>query len=72
MGSNMAANLIKKGHSLVVYDINNAANEAAAKLGAKVASSPSEVASQVDKVITMLPANQHVKDCYLGSGGVIE
>jgi len=72
MGSNMAANLMKKGHSLVVYDINSAATEAAGKLGAKIATSPAEVAAQVDKVITMLPANQHVKDCYTGSGGVIE
>lgn len=37
-----------------------------AKQGATVATSPIEAGKDVDVVITMLPAGQHVKDVYLG------
>ncbi len=66
MGQNMAINLIKKGHSLIVYDIQSAATSPFEKLGAKVALTPEDVASQVDRIVTMLPASLHVKNAYRG------
>jgi len=72
MGSHMATNLVKKGHSLVVYDLQSAATQSLEKLGAKVATSPAELASQVDRVVTMLPASPHVRSCYIGDGGLVQ
>lgn len=66
MGKPMAENLIKKGYQLNVFDLNTAVLNEMAKHGASVATSPVEAAKDVDMVITMLPAGQHVKDVYLG------
>ena len=41
-----------------------------AKLGADVAGSPAEVASQVNRVVTMLPESSHVQNVYAGENGV--
>ena len=49
--------------------------EAVKKLGdegANIASNPSEVASKVDRIITMLPNSQHVHSCYAGDKGVFQ
>ena len=40
-------------------------------LGADVAKSPAEVASQVTKVVTMLPESSHVLEVYTGKDGVL-
>lgn len=66
MGKPMAENLLKKGYQLNVFDLNIAVLDEMAKQGATVASSPAEAGKDVDMVITMLPAGQHVKDVYLG------
>src|SRR5215472_9889494 len=44
MGSRMAARLLSAGHSLTVFDIDDAAVAALPKRGAKAARSPKEVA----------------------------
>jgi 3-hydroxyisobutyrate dehydrogenase-like beta-hydroxyacid dehydrogenase len=72
MGGNMAHNLMKKGYSLVVYDIQSASTSPFEKLGAKVASTPAHLASQVDKVVTMLPASAHVVNAYTGPDGILQ
>jgi 2-hydroxy-3-oxopropionate reductase len=72
MGAPMAKNLIKAGHSLVVYDIIPASVEGLKAAGAATASSPQEVAAQSDIVITMLPNSPHVKEVVLGKAGVLE
>lgn len=69
MGKPMAENLLKKGFKLNVFDLNQAVLEDISKQGANVASSPVEAAKNVDMVITMLPAGQHVKSVYLGADG---
>eukprot|EP01133_Synstelium_polycarpum_P011611 gene11611-13555_t len=72
MGGHQAANLIKKGHKVVVYDIS-ADNVARLKeKGASVAASPAELASQADVIITMLPASAHVKSVYCGDNGIFK
>lgn len=72
MGKPMAKNLLKAGHSLVVFDINQEAVAEVAAAGAVAVSSPREVASQVPIVITMLPNSPQVKEVVLGTNGVLE
>lgn len=71
MGALMAKNLLAKGHPLVVYDIQSASTIPFEKLGARIASTPAEVASKTNKVITMLPAGPHVRTCYTGADGLL-
>ena len=66
MGKPMAKNLLKAGYSLVVYDIVNDPVKELVELGAEAGSSPKDVASKVDIVITMLPNSPHVKEAVLG------
>ena len=72
MGGPMALNLLKAGHHLKGFDVVPAALAAAIDAGIEEASSIPEAARGVDAVITMLPAGEHVRDVYLGTGGVLE
>ena len=72
MGKPMAKNLLKAGHKLVVYDVVDAPVKELAQAGATAGSSPKDVASQSDLIITMLPNSPHVKAAVLGKNGVIE
>ncbi|XP_058796018.1 3-hydroxyisobutyrate dehydrogenase, mitochondrial [Phymastichus coffea] len=71
MGAFMARNLIKKGYKLTVYDINKKAVEGVVSAGAKGAQNVAEVSKNSEVVVTMLPMNQHVLDCYTGKDGII-
>lgn len=71
MGGPMAANLLKAGHEVTVFDLSA---DAVAKLqsqGASVAASASEAAKQKDIVVSMLPAGKHVESVYLAEGGIL-
>ena len=72
MGKPMAKNLLKAGHTLVVYDIVEPAVKELVAAGATAGSSPKDAASRNDLIITMLPNSPHVKKAVLGEGGVIE
>ncbi|MPL67951.1 2-hydroxy-3-oxopropionate reductase [bioreactor metagenome] len=72
MGKPMSKNLLKAGYELVVYNRSKAAVEDLVAAGAVAATSPKEVAAQVDLVITMLPNSPQVKEVILGDNGVIE
>jgi 2-hydroxy-3-oxopropionate reductase len=72
MGKPMAKNLLKAGHTLMVYDIVEAPVKELVAAGATAGSSPRDVAAQNDLIITMLPNSPHVKKAVLGEGGVIE
>ncbi|MGA2571581.1 MAG: 2-hydroxy-3-oxopropionate reductase, partial [Terracidiphilus sp.] len=72
MGKPMAKNLLKAGHTLVVYDIVEAPVKELVEAGAKAGSSPKDVASRNELIITMLPNSPHVKKAVLGKDGVIE
>jgi 2-hydroxy-3-oxopropionate reductase len=72
MGKPMSKNLIKAGHKLVVYDIAPKPVEELKQAGAEVGTSPSDVASKTDIIITMLPNSPHVKQAILGEKGVVE
>lgn len=71
MGAKMCANLIKKGHSLVVHDVVPAAVDAMAALGANAAKNAAELAGQCDVVFTSLPNSAIVEHTILGPDGVL-
>ena len=64
MGSPMAANLLKAGHSLKVYDPVTENTAAAAELGAQPAENPSEAIVGAETVISMLPSDETVSELY--------
>src|SRR5690606_41290552 len=72
MGASMARNLMKAGHSLVVHNRSRAIVEQLASEGATPASSPREVAEQVEFVFTNLPDSPDVEQVVLGKDGIIE
>jgi len=72
MGKPMAKNLLKAGYELVVFDVVEGPLKEVVAAGAKAATSPSDVASQCEIIITMLPNSPHVRKAILGKGGVIE
>ena len=72
MGQPMLSNLLKKGHSIVAYDVVDAMLEGAVKRGATRAGSAADAAKQSELVITMLPSSSHIEAAYLGAGGILE
>ena len=68
MGSLMARNLIKAGHSLKVFDLNEEAVNFVVQSGAKRAASVKDAAKGVDFVVTMLPVGANVRAVFLGEG----
>ncbi|MFQ5958201.1 MAG: 3-hydroxyisobutyrate dehydrogenase [Alphaproteobacteria bacterium] len=71
MGGPMVRNLIEAGHKVTAFDVIEAARETAKQAGATVAGSAAEAAKAGEIVITMLPAGEHTREVYLGSGDVI-
>lgn len=72
MGSPMAANLVKAGFTVSVYDLSAAAVEATVKLGAHKASSIADCVKDKDVVISMLPSSPHVLKLYLEEAKILE
>lgn len=71
MGGGMALNILKAGHDLKVFDLNPQVVSDICDKGAMAASSAVDAVTDVDAVITMLPAGKHVKSVYLGDDGLI-
>ncbi len=72
MGAPMARNILKKGHQLIVMDVQPAAVAALTALGATTAATPRDVAAGSDIVITMLPDAPDVERVALGPNGIVE
>ncbi|HVN55211.1 MAG TPA: NAD(P)-binding domain-containing protein [Anaerolineaceae bacterium] len=72
MGKSIARNILKAGFPLVVHNRSRAAVDELVREGARAASSPVEVASQVDVVFTNLPDSPDVELVALGKNGIIE
>jgi 3-hydroxyisobutyrate dehydrogenase len=71
MGRPMAANLVKAGYRLTVYDVDGAAVEALVNQGALAANSAREVAEASEVIVSMLPASQHSLAAASGPDGYI-
>lgn len=70
MGGGMARNLLRKGMDVTVFDTRDEVLGDFAALGARTSSSPRELASSVDIVITSLPGTKEVEAVYLGREGI--
>lgn len=71
MGGPMAANLLKAGHELQVFDLSEAAVQAAVAAGARAADSAAAAVAGAQVVVSMLPASRHVEGLYLGVSGIL-
>lgn len=71
MGSGMAVNLVKAGHEVRGFDLNQDALAALSGQGGKAAGSVLEAVRGADAVVTMLPAGKHVRGVYEGAEGIL-
>ena len=71
MGGPMAANLLKAGHAVTVFDLSKDAVEILVGQGATTQSTAQECVKGAEFVISMLPAGKHVSSVYLGNDGLI-
>ncbi|HYW46084.1 MAG TPA: 2-hydroxy-3-oxopropionate reductase [Bryobacteraceae bacterium] len=72
MGNAMSKNLLKAGHTLVVYDIVPELLDRVVAAGGARGGSCSDVAARTDIIITMLPDGPEVEQAILGPAGVLE
>ena len=61
MGAPMAANLVKSGDHVVGFDVVAEARRVSTELGVEIASNAKAAIEAADIVITMLPADEHVR-----------
>lgn len=71
MGGPMAANLVKAGHKVTGFDLQEAALAQAEGAGVARGASPGDCVREAEVVVTMLPAGQHVRGLYLGEEGLL-
>src|SRR5258705_185830 len=72
MGSRMAANLQKHGHSLVVFNRTREKAEPLMAKGATWADSPAALAPKVDMILTMLAHPDAVEEAALSNDGFLQ
>ena len=72
MGFPMARRLIEAGHKLVVFDTRKEVVDKLVARGATAATSPKDVADQVETVMASLPSLQASLEVATGANGVIE
>lgn len=70
MGKPMCKNLLKAGHECRVYDVAEAAMDAAAEAGAVKCTDAADAVRGQELVITMLPNSPQVKQVVLGENGI--
>ncbi len=71
MGEPMAANLLRKGYSVTVYNRSAGKDEQLAKLGADSVGTAAEAVRSADVVITMVSNDAAIEDIYYGADGII-
>ncbi len=71
MGSPMAANLVRAGHTVVGYNRSRPPVDRLIEAGGRGADSIAAAVADADVVITMLPADRQVTEVVLGEGGVL-
>ncbi len=71
MGSGMAANLLKAGYKLTVWNRNAEKCEPFARKGAPVGDTPADAVRDVDLVMYSLGNDQAVEEVVFGSKGIL-
>ena len=72
MGKPMVRNLLKAGHELHVYDIEQKYVREMEAAGAVPEISSAAIAAKCRLIITMLPNSEHVKAAVMGKDGILE
>jgi len=72
MGSAMAANLLKAGHTLSVFNRTRTRADALKPLGARVSATPGEAAAGAEVAITMLADDHALESVVSGKGSILE
>jgi 3-hydroxyisobutyrate dehydrogenase-like beta-hydroxyacid dehydrogenase len=70
MGAPIARNLLRVGARLSCFDLKREAMAELVEHGATATASPAEAASRAEFVITMLPADEHIRAAVLAPDGV--
>ena len=71
VGGKLAGSLLKKKFDLTVRDLDQNLTKEFANLGAKIASSPKELAEKVDLIITCLPSPKICAEVMEGKDGIL-
>ena len=71
MGAPMAQNLMAKGHTLWVRDLDPVRVADLVAKGAQSANDLTQISQSCDFIITMLPSPIHVRQTYLGEAGIL-
>jgi len=71
MGEPMAANLVKAGFDVIGFDLIEEAKKKAKQNGIQIAEDAVSASENVDALISMLPASEHVESLYLGEDGLL-
>jgi 3-hydroxyisobutyrate dehydrogenase-like beta-hydroxyacid dehydrogenase len=71
MGSGMAANLLKAGYQLTVWNRSAEKCEPFAGKGARIAKTPADAARDVDLIMYILSNDQAVEEVVFGSKGIL-
>ncbi len=72
MDAGMAGNIQKAGFQMLVYDIREEATRPFLEAGARLASSPADMAQRSDVILTSLPGPPEVEQVALGGEGILE
>ena len=71
MGEPMATNLVKAGFDVIGFDLIEEAKKKAERNGIQIAKDAVSASENVDALISMLPASEHVESLYLGENGLL-
>jgi len=72
MGEPMAGNILAKGHTLVVYDIDKTKVDHFVGLGARAATGAADVSRQARTVVSMVDTTAQAESVITGLGGLID
>src|SRR4051812_11546539 len=72
MGSGMAQNLLKAGHTVAVYNRTAAKAEALGAAGARVATSPADAVRDAEVIVAMLADDAASREVWMGKDGALD
>src|SRR5436309_1294762 len=72
MGKNLATNIQRAGFDLMVYDLRQEPLDDLARLGAKVAESPRDIADHSEIIALAVPDDQAVDAALVGEEGALD